>query len=64
MQQGYSNKEACRIVGIDERTGQKWRNGRKPTGTQRTALLPLTAVAEPSSGPSRYLREDERIHIA
>ncbi|MDH6711497.1 IS30 family transposase [Kitasatospora sp. MAA19] len=63
MQQGYSNKEACRIVGIDERTGQKWRNGRKPTGTQRTALLPLTAVAAPS-GSSRYLREDERIHIA
>ncbi|MER7670692.1 IS30 family transposase [Kitasatospora sp. NPDC096128] len=63
MQQGYSNKEACRIVGIDVRTGQKWRNGRKPTGTQRTALLPLRAVAAPS-GPSRYLREDERIHIA
>ncbi|MFD0276784.1 IS30 family transposase [Kitasatospora sp. NPDC127111] len=63
MQQGYSNKEACRIVGIDVRTGQKWRNGRKPTGTQKTALLPLRAVAEPS-GPSRYLREDERIHIA
>lgn len=63
MQQGYSNKEACRIVGIDERTGQKWRNGRKPTGTQRKALLPLGAVAEPS-GPSRYLREADRIHIA
>ncbi|MFE4594813.1 IS30 family transposase [Streptomyces laurentii] len=63
MQQGYSNKEACRVVGIDERTGQKWRNGRKPTGKQRKALLPLGAVAEPS-GPSRYLREADRIHIA
>lgn len=28
MQQGYSNKEACRIVGIDPRTGRKWRHGR------------------------------------
>lgn len=27
MQQGYSNREACRIVGIDIRTGKKWRNG-------------------------------------
>lgn len=63
MQQGYSNKEACRLVGIDERTGQKWRNGRKPTGKQRKALLPLGAVAEPS-GTSRYLHEADRIHIA
>ncbi|MFE3492325.1 IS30 family transposase [Streptomyces sp. NPDC059175] len=63
MQQGYSNKEACRVVGIDERTGQKWRNGRKLTGKQRKALLPLGAVAEPS-GTSRYLREADRIHIA
>jgi DNA-binding CsgD family transcriptional regulator len=23
VQQGYSNKEACRLVGIDERTGRK-----------------------------------------
>ncbi|MFI1308545.1 IS30 family transposase [Streptomyces sioyaensis] len=63
MQQGFSNREACRIVGIDERTGQKWRNGRRPTGSQRKALLPLGAAAEPS-GPSRYLREADRIHIA
>ncbi|MFI1191649.1 IS30 family transposase [Streptomyces californicus] len=64
MQQGYSNKEACRVVGIDERTGQKWRNGRKPTGKQRKALLPLGVVAAEPSGPSRYLREADRIHIA
>jgi IS30 family transposase len=63
MQQGYSNREACRIVGIDVRTGQKWRYGRKPTGTQRRALPPLTVVAEPC-GPSRYLCEADRIHIA
>ncbi|MEU3019957.1 helix-turn-helix domain-containing protein, partial [Nocardiopsis sp. NPDC007018] len=28
MKQGYSNAEACRTIGIDERTGRKWRNGR------------------------------------
>src|SRR6476661_8933452 len=25
---GYTNKEACRIVGVNERTGREWRNGR------------------------------------
>ncbi|MFF1870347.1 IS30 family transposase [Kitasatospora herbaricolor] len=63
MQQGYSNPQACRIVGIDSRTGRKWRNGSKPSGTQRKASAPLTAVSAPS-GPSRHLHEDERIHIA
>ncbi|MET9017772.1 hypothetical protein ABZX74_44060 [Streptomyces olivaceoviridis] len=28
MQQGYSNREACRIVGVSPRTGKVWRNGR------------------------------------
>ncbi len=26
-QQGYSSAEACRIVGINLRTGKRWRNG-------------------------------------
>ncbi|GAA4025304.1 hypothetical protein GCM10022232_83440 [Streptomyces plumbiresistens] len=63
MAHGFSNREACRIIGIDRRTGQKWRNGRRPTGTQRKALAPLGAVSTPS-GTSRYLCEAERIHIA
>ncbi|MEU5428623.1 helix-turn-helix domain-containing protein [Streptomyces olivoreticuli] len=29
MRQGYSNKEVCRIVGINPRTGKVWRNGRR-----------------------------------
>ncbi|MFF3734224.1 IS30 family transposase [Streptomyces sp. NPDC002476] len=57
-----SNREACRIVGIDRRTGQKWRNGRHAYGN-RKALPPVNAVAVPA-GPSRYLREADRIHIA
>lgn len=63
MQQGYSNREACRIVGIDIRTGKKWRNGDRSRGQGRRPLPPArkaTAVCD----PSRYLREDERIHIA
>jgi IS30 family transposase len=63
MREGYSNTQACRIVGVDRRTGQKWRNGRKPTGAQRTVMEPMRV----SPGPQvrgRYLCEAERVHIA
>ncbi|WP_426363000.1 IS30 family transposase [Streptomyces sp. E-08] len=62
MQQGHSNAEACRIVGIDARTGRKWLNGRSADRRQKAAP-PMRMVAPPSRA-SRYLREDERIHIA
>ncbi|WP_407696580.1 IS30 family transposase [Streptantibioticus cattleyicolor] len=62
MQQGLSNKEACRIVGINEKTGRRWRNGRSADRRQKAAP-PIHAVVPPS-GPSRYLREDDRIYIA
>ncbi|WP_330287939.1 IS30 family transposase [Streptomyces sp. NBC_00576] len=62
MQQGYSNTEACRIVGINEKTGRRWRNGRAPSG-RNVGASPVTVVAPPP-GPSRYLRESDRIYIA
>ncbi|MFE5158404.1 helix-turn-helix domain-containing protein, partial [Streptomyces sp. NPDC056697] len=31
MDQGVSSREACRIVGINRRTGKRWRNGTAPT---------------------------------
>ncbi|WP_037653922.1 helix-turn-helix domain-containing protein, partial [Streptomyces albus] len=58
VQQGYSNTEACRIVGVDRRTGNKWRNGRFER--DRKPVPPIHVVV-PASGPCRYLREDERI---
>ncbi|MER6169638.1 IS30 family transposase [Streptomyces violaceorubidus] len=61
VQQGYSNTEACRIVGVDRRTGNKWRNGRFERDRK---LVPPISLVVPASGPSRYLSEDERIHIA
>lgn len=61
VQQGYSNSEACRIVGVDRRTGNKWRNGRSERNRKP---VPPMHVVEPASGPSRYLGVDERIHIA
>ncbi|WP_327424872.1 IS30 family transposase [Streptomyces sp. NBC_01230] len=62
MDQGVSSLEACRIVGINSRTGKRWRNGRHASGDRR-AVPPIRAQA-PSSGPSRYLCEADRIHIA
>ncbi|MFE3515686.1 IS30 family transposase [Streptomyces sp. NPDC059166] len=62
VQQGVSNREACRIVGINRRTGQKWRNGRSADRRQRAAP-PIHTVVPPSA-PSRFLRESDRIHIA
>ncbi|MFF2066978.1 IS30 family transposase [Streptomyces sp. NPDC058200] len=58
-----SSQEACRIVGINYRTGKKWRNGHHSPGGQRKAVPPVHKEVLPS-GPSRYLREDERILIA
>ncbi|MFB7212972.1 IS30 family transposase, partial [Streptomyces sp. NPDC056255] len=37
MQQGLSNKEACRVVGINEKTGRRWRNGRSADRRQKAA---------------------------
>jgi len=63
MDQGLSSKEACKLVGINYRTGKKWRNGHHAPGAGRKPVPPVTSVA-PASVPSRYLSEDERILIA
>lgn len=62
MDQGVSSQEACRIVGINRRTGKVWRNGRNPTAGMSSR--PPARREAYLSGPSRYLREDERMHIA
>lgn len=65
MAKGMSTTEACRIVGVNRKTGHRWRFGR-PTRTkdgQERSLPP----ARPSTGttsPGRYLTSDERIQIA
>ncbi|MER7521375.1 IS30 family transposase, partial [Streptomyces sp. NPDC126499] len=62
MQQGFSNEQACRVVGINAKTGRRWRNGRRADSKHKGAP-PVRPVVSPS-GTSRYLRVDERIHIA
>lgn len=64
MQEGYSNAEASRIVGINPRTGKIWRNGRHANKGLVKGRPPVHPGSAPSPGPSRYLRESERLHIA
>ena len=64
MDQGFSSMEACRIVGINYRTGKRWRIGSAPNKAKKKGAPPVRQPAGPPSGVSRYLREDERIHIA
>ncbi|PVD04472.1 IS30 family transposase [Streptomyces sp. CS014] len=62
MDQGLSSSEACRRVGVNLRTGKRWRNGRNPSGRQKAA--PPARPVVPPSASSRYLCEADRIHIA
>jgi IS30 family transposase len=62
MKQGHSNTQACRTLGVNARTGRRWRNGRSAEGSKK-AVPPLNTVVPPSD-PSRYLTGDERLHIA
>lgn len=62
---GVSNTEACRIVGINRRTGKRWRHGRTITtssGEQRHYPSVINQRAKEIS--PRFLSEDERVRIA
>ncbi|MFI0259905.1 IS30 family transposase [Streptomyces sp. NPDC017056] len=63
VQQGYGNKEASRLVGVHPRTARGWRNGRRYNSGKVEPPVRSERAAVPAT-PSRYLREDERIHIA
>jgi transposase, IS30 family len=67
MQQGMSNSEACRVVGVHRKTGTRWKLGRTYTNRLgETWVYPPVAdpekLSEPPSG--RFLTEYERIRIA
>ncbi|UTO64301.1 helix-turn-helix domain-containing protein [Streptomyces rapamycinicus] len=49
MKQGYSNTEACRVLGINRRTGKRWRNSwHMPNSGKPKPLIHMAASA--SSG--------------
>ena len=63
--QGVSNSEACRIVGINRRTGTRWRFGRsiRNTAGEPVHYPPVTFTAPKAEHP-RYLSLAERTTIA
>nr|WP_225220134.1 IS30 family transposase [Oerskovia merdavium] len=64
MAQGMSNNEACRIVGINRRTGKRWRNG-SPAGRRPAGLPQSVGVARAFSQSSgRFLSLSDRLVIA
>lgn len=63
VDQGYGNKEASRLVGVNERTGREWRNGRDAPDRFRPPARPSERAPVPVTS-GRYLSLDERLHIA
>ncbi|MFH9016610.1 IS30 family transposase [Streptomyces sp. NPDC017943] len=57
---GYGNAEACRLVGIHERTGREWRNGR----VANERFRPPARSAPAPEAADRYLTQADRLHIA
>ena len=63
--QGITNSEACRRVGINRRTGTRWRYGRTITNsTGRTLQYPGVISTRRRVISSRFLSEEERVVIA
>jgi IS30 family transposase len=67
--QGCNNSEACRIVGINRRTGKRWRHGRTITTRDGRKLhyAPVVAAGTGRRGreiSDRYLSDQERVRIA
>ena len=62
--QGVSNSQACRIVGVNRRTGKRWRHGRTITSSSGKQLHypPVINTRKRELSP-RYLSEDERVGI-
>ncbi|MEU9168871.1 helix-turn-helix domain-containing protein [Streptomyces sp. NPDC048420] len=66
MVQGMSNSAPCREVGINRKTGNRWRYGRKVVDRAGNArvYLPITEVRESDALSERFLSENERIVIS
>ena len=64
MSQGMSNNAACRAVGINSRTGKRWRHGRTVMTAAGKVLTYPPIVHQPPAISDRFLSEDERVAIA
>ena len=63
--QGVNNSEACRLVGINRKTGNRWRYGRRVRNSAGALVIyPPVKITESRPRSPRYLSEQERIQIA
>ncbi len=63
--QGVNNSEACRLVGINRKTGNRWRYGRSVRNTVGESVhYPPVKITPTKTRSPRYLSEQERIVIA
>jgi len=65
--EGVPSVRACRMVGINPKTGKRWRNGRRVISGGRVLNLPPVITCSPASPKRyspRYLSEDERVRLA
>ena len=63
--QGVPSAEACRVVGVNSRTGKRWRHGRTIVSRSGARLhYPPVISARKSEVSSRYVSEEERVLIA
>ena len=62
---GVPSQRASRMVGINPKTGKRWRLGRRVTSGGRVLNLPpVITPTPPKRHSARYLSEDERIRLA
>lgn len=63
---GVSNSEACRLVGINRKTGTRWRYGRtiRNSGGEAVHYPPVTAISDVQPVSARFLSLNERTTIA
>ena len=64
MSKGVSNTAACRVVGVNRRTGTRWRRGRTVTNRAGQLLHYEPIVDSRAAISARLLSEGERIIIA
>jgi IS30 family transposase len=63
--QGVPSAQACRMVGVNPRTGKRWRHGRTINGSSGRRLhYPPVISSRKREISSRYLSEEERVCIA
>ena len=61
MQQGMSNAAACRAVGVNRKTGHRWRYGRAVTTRTGETRVYAAITGPPALVSPRYLSEARRL---